>query len=465
MKQMSRKIIVSIMLVLALCIVSFSGCSIASKIASKDTKTVVTSENEAVHLEIANYEEAVNAILNNTTKEFIGYHPVDESFLGWVASLYGTDIVESIAENNDYSDPNLWYKLTGKSIHVLWLDYCDAYGLYDSDRVYRIETASSEECVIDFSGDFSLAESVATTKYMESQPNGIKDCFSTQLLNEMQSADIFMINNEFCYSNGGHPLEGKAYTFRANPSYVSYLNELGVDFVNLANNHVWDYDEEALLDTFDTLDGVNMPYVGAGRNLAEAMRPIYYVANGKKIAIVSATQIEKSYNYTKQATEDGPGVLKTLDPELFVSEIKAANRNADYVIAVVHWGTEGNASYGEDQTKLAEDFINAGADAIIGGHTHCLQGIEYLNGVPVYYSLGNYWFSVSGAMPSAYDTGLAQLRISSNGDIESYFIPCEFSYGVTSMASETNQSEKILDKLQNLSKYSTISSDGKIQEK
>ncbi|MBQ1902699.1 MAG: hypothetical protein II169_09175, partial [Lachnospiraceae bacterium] len=87
------------------------------------------------------------------------------------------------------------------------------------------------------------------------------------------------------------------------------------------------------------------------------------------------------------------------------------------------------------------------------------------NGVPVYYSLGNYWFSVSGAMPSAYDTGLAQLRISSNGDIESYFIPCEFSYGVTSMASETNQSEKILDKLQNLSKYSTISSDGKIQEK
>jgi poly-gamma-glutamate synthesis protein (capsule biosynthesis protein) len=465
MKQWSRKIRISIVLVQILCVVCFTGCNIAAELSSKDTKTVVTSENEAIHLEIANYEEAVNAILSNTTKEFIGYYPIDESFLGFVASIYGTQVVEKIAENNDYSDPDLWYDLTGESIHVLWLDYCETYGLYNSDRIYRIQTASEEETVIDFSGDFSLAETVATTEYMESQPNGITDCFSSGLLEEMQSADLFMINNEFCYSNRGTPLSGKAYTFRANPEYVSYLQSLGVDFVNLANNHVWDYDEEALVDTFDTLDGANIPYVGAGRNLEEAMRPIYYVANGKKIAIVAATQIEKSYNYTKQATEDSPGVLKTLDSALFVSEIEQAEKKADYVIAVVHWGTEGNASYGEDQVRLAQDFIDAGADAIIGGHTHCLQGIEYKDGVPVYYSLGNYWFSVSGAMPAAYDTGLAQLRITSDGEIETYFIPCEFSYGVTSLASETNQQEKILDKLQNLSKYSTISSDGKIQEK
>ena len=90
------------MLVQILCVVCFTGCNIAAELSSKDTETVVTSENEAIHLEIANYEEAVNAILSNTTKEFIGYYPIDESFLGFVASIYGTQVVEKIAENNDY---------------------------------------------------------------------------------------------------------------------------------------------------------------------------------------------------------------------------------------------------------------------------------------------------------------------------------------------------------------------------
>jgi len=462
---MGRKIRIGKALVLCVVLtVCFGGCNVASKIAQKQTTTVQTEEKEAQHIEIDNYEEAVNAILTNATKEFIGGHPIDESFLGWIAGVYGDQVVKTIAENNDYSDVNLWYDLTGSSIHVLWLDYCDAVGLYDADEVYRIDTASSDEIVLDFAGDFSLASDVATTEYLESQNGDLTACFSDGLLEEMQSADIFMVNNEFCYSDGGTPLSGKAYTFRADPSYVSKLLDIGVDFVNLANNHVWDYGEDAVVDTLETLENAGIPYVGAGRNLEDAMEPIYYVANGRKIAIVSATQIEKTYNYTKQATDTTAGVLKTLDPTLFTSVISEANENADYVIAIVHWGTEGNASYGSDQVALADAFIEAGADAIIGGHTHCLQGIEYVGDVPVYYSLGNYWFSITGSMPAPYETGLAQLRITSEGDIETYFIPCEFSYGVTSLASECGNADEILEKLQNLSKYSTISSDGKIQK-
>ena len=73
------------------------------------------------------------------------------------------------------------------------------------------------------------------------------------------------------------------------------------------------------MDTIDTVEKAQIPYVGAGRNLQEAMKPVYFIANGRKIAIVSATQIERSLNYTREATEERAGVLKTLNPEIDIA--------------------------------------------------------------------------------------------------------------------------------------------------
>lgn len=118
---------------------------------------------------------------------------------------------------------------------------------------------------------------------MDRQPDGIYDYLSSDLMLELQSADILLINNEFTYSNRGTPLAGKAYTFRAAPSRVEVLQQLGADIVSLANNHVYDYGEEALLDTMDTLEQAQIPYVGAGRNLEEAEKIVYFIANGRKL--------------------------------------------------------------------------------------------------------------------------------------------------------------------------------------
>ncbi len=93
-------------------------------------------------------------------------------------------------------------------------------------------------------------------------------------------------------------------------------------------------------------------------NLEEAEKIVYFIANGRKIAIVAATQIERSYSYTKEATKDSPGVLKTLKPDKFTEVIRKAKSNSDIVIAYPHWGTEGNHSYGADQKELAEAFVS-----------------------------------------------------------------------------------------------------------
>ena len=109
--------------------------------------------------------------------------------------------------------------------------------------------------------------------------------------------------------------------------------------MTLANNHVYDYGEEGLLSTLDCLRKADIPYTGAGENRKEASKILSFVIGGRKIAIVSATQIERATKYTKEATETEPGVLKTLNPVAFLEVIREADATSDYVIVEVHWGT------------------------------------------------------------------------------------------------------------------------------
>ncbi len=211
----------------------------------------------------------------------------------------------------------------------------------------------------------------------------------------------------------------------------------------LFRSHVFDFGPDALLDTVFALDRERIPHVGAGADLKEASQPYYFVCNGRKIAIVAATQIERTTNYTKEATEDTPGVLKTLNPDKFVKVIETAKNNSDCVIAVVHWGTEGDSNYGRDQQELARAFVDAGADAIIGGHTHCLQGFEIMDGVPIIYSLGNFWFS-----SNTLDTGLAKVTIGRDGELSLSFLPCIQKACKTSLVTQEEERERIFSFLQ-----------------
>ena len=243
-----------------------------------------------------------------------------------------------------------------------------------------------------FAGDMSLAETAGTTQTMDAASNGIYDCISDDLVERMKAADIMCINNEFTFSENGEPLSGKMYTFRGHPSRVAVLKDLGVDLANLANNHVYDYGRVSLEDTLTTLSDAGIDYVGAGHNLEEAMSPVYYELDGKTVAIVAASRAEKN-KMTPQATEDTPGILRCYDTTLFLETIKEADANADFVVAVVHWGTEYSYDLEEVQLSTGKEYLDAGADVIIGGHSHCLQGMEYYSGKPIIYSLGNFWFN------------------------------------------------------------------------
>ena len=444
----------------------FMGCGRQPEVSNTAQETVTETVPEPELIEIRDLSEAWDVILNNSTKEFIGGHRIDEGFMSFVTAEYGGDAIETIAAYANFLTPEVWFETTGKSIHVLWNEYCQITGLDENENILYMESASDDEFVMDFSGDLSLAENVGTTEYMNHQINGITDCFSEDLLEEMRSADFFMINNEFAYTSYSGALKGKTYTFKAAPGNLSLLNEIGVDAVGIANNHVYDYDETGFLDTLATLKKGAMPFVGAGKNLDEASKPIYIIANGRKIGILAATQIERTKDFTKEADDHSGGVLKCLKPQYFNQLIAKTKRKCDILIVFVHWGTEGVRNYGSDQRSLARGFVESGADAIIGGHTHCLQTVEFMDNVPIYYSLGNYYFSVSKSMPNAYNTGLAQLRVQRDGSLQSYFIPARFDSGVTRGLNKKDDAYgDIINDLNSLSNSATIDEDGLITKK
>lgn len=323
------------------------------------------------------------------------------------------------------------------------------------NNIYAKDAKNPDQITIAFAGDILFDAQYAVMSAMLQNGGDISTAIAPELIEEMQNADIMMLNNEFSYSDRGTPTEGKQFTFRAKPSYVSYLDDLGVDLVSLANNHAYDYGEAAFLDTLTTLEEAGITYVGAGRNLEEARRPVYYIIDNMKIAFVSATQIERLDNPdTKGATDSSAGVFRCWNGDNLIETVKEAKENSDFVIVYLHWGTENEVNIDWAQEKQAPEVASAGADLIIGDHPHCLQQISVVQGVPVIYSLGNFWFN-----SKTVDTGMVKVTLSRDGLQEFQFIPCLQSGSRTTLL-QGEEKTRVLDFMRSISGGVLIDDDG-----
>ncbi|MCR5591048.1 MAG: CapA family protein [Lachnospiraceae bacterium] len=329
--------------------------------------------------------------------------------------------------------------------------------IYDPEgKEYSVKTESADKIVLAFAGDVGFAEGYATINKYRSNGSDIHKSFDEDVLSIMQSADIMMVNNEFPYSDRGSPTPNKKFTFRADPDDVHIMTDLGVDIVALANNHAYDYGPDALIDTIDTLNDARLPFVGAGKNIEEASHPVYFHANGKVVSFVAATQIERLGNPdTKEATADSPGVLRTLNPAKAVEAIKEAKANSDFTVMYVHWGSESTDLVEQSQRELARAYVDAGADLIIGDHSHCLQGIDFVDDVPVFYSLGNFWFN-----SKTLDTCIVRVTLDADGKLsETEFIPC-IQRGSGVVIGGGDDYGRILSYMRGISNYVEIDDNG-----
>ena len=306
-----------------------------------------------------------------------------------------------------------------------------------------------------FTGDVNFADDWYNMRHY-AKTGGVEDCFSADLLELMRGADILLCNNEFAFSLRGSPLPGKAYAFRADPAHAGIWQQLGADIVSLANNHCFDYGSEAFCDTLDTLSAAEIAYVGAGRDLEEAMTPRFFAVQGLTIGYIACTRAEK-YIYTPEAGPDSPGVLRCYDPELTEQAIRAAREECDYLVVYVHWGTEHSTVLEQAQTDLATRFSQAGADLVVGAHPHVLQGAGWRGETPVLYSLGNFWFNME-----TQDTALLTVTLTGPGaqSAEVRLWPCVQTGGRTSLVTDAAERARVLKSLNDVCESGFFDEDG-----
>ena len=381
---------------------------------------------------------------------------IDTDFIKWVNKNYTNSMEKlNILLNENEYDIKMWHKVTGYSYLVLTELYNKKYESMSNVKVLEANQISSTISIV---GDVSLADNWYIMPQLDERGKGIRGILSDEIINIMTKSDVMIVNSEFTVSNRGTAMSGKQYTFRAKPERLALYNDMGIDMVTLANNHVYDFGQEAFFDMLDEFDKINMPRIGAGRNLEEAMRPYYFIVNGYKVAFINATRAEK-YVLTPGATETSEGVFRCYDPTNVINLIKSIRNDCDYIIPIIHYGKEGSHELEEEQITSSHQYIDAGADMVVGHHAHNLQGVEIYNDKPIIYNLGNFIFNAD-----TVDTAIFQAKINEDGTIDYYMIPAIQHEEYTELL-KNDEKQRVINDLNSWSINAIIDSEGKISKK
>jgi poly-gamma-glutamate capsule biosynthesis protein CapA/YwtB (metallophosphatase superfamily) len=213
----------------------------------------------------------------------------------------------------------------------------------------------------------------------------------------LRDADVSLLNLEapVTTSDDEFPLY-KKYLYKVHPDALAAWTWLGLDVVNLANNHTGDYRDRGLIDTLDHLDAAGIAHVGAGADESEARRPVIFDVGGTRIGILRYLEDKVGYNlyFRAYAVGDRPGCARLLEEDA-AEDVARLRPLVDVLIVTVHWG-ENYAGITGDQEAWAHRLAELGVDVVAGHHAHDVQGAQELGDTLVLYSLGNYAWGAPG---------------------------------------------------------------------
>lgn len=223
------------------------------------------------------------------------------------------------------------------------------------------------------------------------------DCISNDIVDLFANSDFNIVNleapitfkNEKIIKTGPHIKANKKST-------LEVLKTLNINLVTLANNHLKDYGENGVAETLLFCYDNNIATVGAGINLENAKKTFYLKNKEKIIAIINFAENEWASASKSSAGSHPMDIIEN------VHEMKNAKRNSDYVICIIHGGHEYYNLPSPRMQKQYRFYAENGADLIVGHHTHCIGGYEIYQGVPIYYSLGNFLFTKNATNPDWY---------------------------------------------------------------
>ena len=190
------------------------------------------TDDESINIKFTK-EILIDRIINS-----ISNNEIDKSFLSWIYDNYHKKALlelDNYLKNGTYSIKT-WHDITGNSYIVLRDLYNNKYVSKDN-----IKIINDSNGIISFIGDVSLADNWYIMPKYDERGKGISGIIDDELINIMKSSSIMVANSEFTVSKRGEKMPGKYYTFKGNPQRLSIYEEMGVDLITLANNHVYDF--------------------------------------------------------------------------------------------------------------------------------------------------------------------------------------------------------------------------------
>ncbi len=260
--------------------------------------------------------------------------------------------------------------------------------------IYNLKNSKDEKSKVSLflAGDVMLGRSVMIRGYKDGD-----FVFPFKwVANALRSSDIAFFNLESPIIDSC-PMKDSGYIFCTSKSFVEGLKFSGVDVVNLANNHIENYGKNGLDQTIRYLSEAGILTTGVGK----------LVKIEKKGLTFGFLGFDKSEQVNPKLNKDEVDLILESDKEV------------DILVVSMHWGVEYRDRALESVRILAKEIMEYGADVIMGHHPHWVQDWDFINGKPVFYSLGNFVFDQMWSEETK--KGLAvELIYDVNGNISDY---------------------------------------------
>lgn len=241
-----------------------------------------------------------------------------------------------------------------------------------------------------FTGDILLDRYVR----QRIERRGIESLFHPSTDSMLKRAQLVVGNLE-CPATTRRTPSMKRYVFRAEPEWLAALRNHGFTHLNLANNHSVDQGRRGLIDTWANIRAYGMVPLGAGHTMEEAAAPVCIAQSPREVYVVSALRMPLE-NFMPLGEEFSINQEPIDSLVARVERLRAAKPGA-VVIVCLHWGAEHRPHPVPSQRAEAHRLIDAGADCLIGHHTHTLQDEEQYRARNIYYSIGNFIFDQNHA--------------------------------------------------------------------
>ena len=279
----------------------------------------------------------------------------------------------------------------------------------------------------------------------------VKKKYYGTLMPFFKNGDLNITNLETVIDLKKRKFSKNALKFINKPKILSSLKNINTNLVCLANNHIMDNGDVGLKNTIKYLKKYKINHVGAELSLKKIYKPFFFKNNNHKIAVINTSEGE-------EANEKYNNHVGSSDIESYkvIDQIRSCKEKGYLTILIAHAGVEYIPFPPPYIKDIYKNFVDEGADLVVGHHPHVLQGFEIYKNVPIFYSLGNFTMWKKNLRKNCYDSMFLNIKIQDNKLSSVNLVPFKINKNGLNLRSKNECSKKIIELNNFLSKSDKI---------